>query len=126
MDGYTDEFYKLKRWTELRNKTLCRDHYMCQYYKRLGRMVQAEVVHHCYPRDEFPEYRFEPWNLISLSRKAHNRLHDRNTNELTEEGRQLLVRIGRKNNIFVPDKYLMPIEDKTAKRYERKHFRYDL
>ena len=69
-----------------------RDGYRCQISKRYGKAVPAEVVHHIYPVDEYPEYAYSPWNLISLSRQAHNRLHDRATGELTEEGILLLRR----------------------------------
>ena len=120
-----DDFYKAARWEKLRELVLRRDMFVCQYFKRLGRLVQADLVHHCFPRTEFPEYQYDPWNLLSLSRRAHNRLHDRFTDELTEEGRQVLVRVGRKNNIPIPDKFLVPIEDKTCKRYERKYHKYD-
>lgn len=65
---------------------------MCQISKRYGKAVPAEVVHHIYPVDEYPEYAYSPWNLISLSRQAHNRLHDRVTGDLTEEGILLLRR----------------------------------
>ena len=65
---------------------------MCQISKRYGKAVPAEVVHHIYPVDEYPEYAYSPWNLISLSRQAHNRLHDRVTGALTEEGILLLRR----------------------------------
>lgn len=69
-----------------------RDGYRCQISKRYGKAVPAEVVHHIYPVDEYPEYAYSPWNLISLSRQAHNRLHDRVTGALTEEGILLLRR----------------------------------
>lgn len=68
---------------------------MCQISKRYGKRVQAEVVHHIYPADEYPEYGFCLWNLISLSRAAHNRLHDRNSNALTYEGIALMRRTPR-------------------------------
>lgn len=68
---------------------------MCQISKRYGKQVQAEVVHHIYPADEYPEYGFCLWNLISLSRAAHNRLHDRNSNALTYEGIALMRRTPR-------------------------------
>ncbi|MFR3430829.1 MAG: hypothetical protein ACLTTH_12420 [Holdemanella porci] len=38
-----------------------------QISKRYGRRVEAEVVHHIYPADEYPEYRFCDWNLISIA-----------------------------------------------------------
>ena len=78
--------YTGARWKALAAKAMRRDGYMCQLSKRYGKQVQAEVVHHIYPVDEYPEYAYCLWNLISLSRAAHNRLHDRNTDKLTAEG----------------------------------------
>ena len=78
---------------------------MCQISKRYGKMIPATVVHHVFPRDEFPEYQWEPWNLISVSEGAHNSLHDRVTNALTPKGVELLKRTARKNGMAVPLRY---------------------
>ena len=48
------------------------------------------MVHHIFPREWFPEWQWEPWNLISLSLISHNELHDRNSGRLTSKGLQLL------------------------------------
>ena len=77
----------------VRERVLKRDNYMCQYSKRYGKRVQADTVHHIYPADKYPEYRYCEWNLISLSNEAHNKMHDRNKGELTEEGKRLQKRI---------------------------------
>lgn len=69
-----------------------RDGYRCQISKRYGKSVPAEVVHHIYPVDEYPEYAYCLWNLISLSRTAHNTMHDRTTGALTVEGVALMRR----------------------------------
>lgn len=103
------DFYDSKKWIEKKSRILRRDGYMCQISKRYGKMIPAELVHHIFPLDEFPEYALEDWNLISVSLKVHNTLHDRQTNRLTEEGRQLLERIARRNNIEVPEQYKHPI-----------------
>ena len=87
--------YNSNKWKRLARAVMRRDGYMCQLSKRYGKRVSAEVVHHIYPVDEFPEYAYEPWNLISLSRKAHNTLHDRNTDALTAEGVALMTRTKR-------------------------------
>lgn len=68
-------------------------------------MTQADTVHHIFPRDEFPAFEWMPWNLISLSATAHDRLHDRKTQELTEEGVALLRRTARRQGIELPEKY---------------------
>lgn len=84
--------YNTTKWKRLAHAIMRRDNYMCQLSKRYGKRVPAEVVHHIYPVDEYPEYAYEPWNLIALSRKMHNTLHDRNTDALTAEGVALMRR----------------------------------
>ena len=80
------------KWKRIAAKAMRRDRYKCQISKRYGKSVPAEVVHHIYPVDEYPEYADCLWNLISLSRAAHNRLHDRDSNTLTPEGVALMRR----------------------------------
>lgn len=89
-------FYQSKRWQRLRRAILRRDGYICKVSSRYGRKVEATLVHHIFPRDKFPEYQWEPWNLISVSIEAHNSLHDRYTDELTDAGRELMERTARK------------------------------
>lgn len=84
--------YKARRWERLRTQVMRRDGYRCQLSKRYGKSVPADLVHHIYPVDEFPEYAFEPWNLIAVSRAAHNKLHDRDSDKLTAEGVALMRR----------------------------------
>lgn len=84
--------YKSRRWERLRAQVMRRDGYRCQLSKRYGKSVPADLVHHIYPVDEFPEYAFEPWNLIAVSRAAHNKLHDRDSDKLTAEGVALMRR----------------------------------
>lgn len=81
-------FYKSKRWLKKRAKILRRDEYMCQESKRYGKTEEATTIHHIYQREFYPELAYEDWNLISLSTKAHNAMHIRDTHELTELGKQ--------------------------------------
>lgn len=62
-------------------------------------MREGNIVHHIFPRDQFPEYEFCDWNLITVSLATRNTLHDRNTNALTDEGMRLLIRTARKQGI---------------------------
>lgn len=95
----TDPYYNSDRWELLRKSILRRDEFMCQDAKRYGRMVPAEMVHHILPREYFPEYQWEPWNLISLSNKAHEEMHYRTTRELTKKGMEWAIRTARKQNM---------------------------
>lgn len=88
-----NQFYKSKKWRLKREKILKRDGYMCQISKRYGKRIDADTVHHIYPLSDYPEYAFCDWNLISVSNKMHNTLHDRNTNKLTAEGEKLKRKI---------------------------------
>lgn len=92
---HMQNFYRTTKWKRLRESILRRDGYMCQLSKRYGKRKQAEVVHHIFPREEYPQYQWESWNLISLTREQHNRLHDRITDELTSEGLALLKKTAR-------------------------------
>lgn len=102
MDKYIDPFYKSKRWEKKRALILRRDGYMCQHFKRYGKAIQADMVHHIFPREDYPEYEWESWNLISLSNKAHNMMHDRDSHELTALGKDLMMRTARKFRIDIP------------------------
>ena len=114
---WTMEFYDTKQWEQKRESILRRDQYMCQISKRYGLFRQAEVVHHIFPLNEYPEYALCDWNLISITRKKHNELHDRDTDELTETGRELLIRTARKNGIEIPEKYQNAIRKKRHKEF---------
>lgn len=96
-------FYNSARWRGLRSRVLRRDGYQSQLSKRYGKNVTADVVHHIFPRDQFPEYEWEPWNLISVTKDEHNRLHDRGTQKLSSEGWALLIRTAKKKGIEVKD-----------------------
>lgn len=84
--------YNTPQWRHKSAVIMRRDGFLCQMSKRYGKRVDAEVVHHIYPVEDFPQFAFCSWNLIALSRKKHNELHDRSTNELTEAGLALMRR----------------------------------
>lgn len=117
------DFYEESKWQKLRLSILRRDQYRCQLSKRYGKLRQAEIVHHIFPLSEFPEYAYEPWNLISITRTYHNRLHDRNTDSLTEEGAELLRRTARKQGIEIPEEYRKEIK-RTYKHGEHLAYRF--
>jgi len=65
---------------------------MCQVSKRYGKRIDANVVHHVFPSDDYPEYQWCDWNLVSLANTVHNKMHDRTTNKLTALGEELRKR----------------------------------
>lgn len=78
--------YKCDRWQRLRERILRRDK-RCRETARYSPMPPAAtVVHHVYPAEDYPGWAWEPWNLIGLSERAHNAMHDRRTGKLTELG----------------------------------------
>lgn len=93
--------YKSKRWRRMRQSVLRRDGYLCQVSLRYGKHVEADTVHHIFPVDRFPEFQWETWNLISLAGYVHNRMHVRDSQELTEEGRRLMERTARRRNMKI-------------------------
>ena len=84
--------YNSPRWKRKRACILKRDGYMCQESKRYGKRIDADMVHHVWPVDDYPEYQWEDWNLISLANTVHNMMHDRITNKLTPLGEALRKR----------------------------------
>lgn len=59
---------------------------MCAEAKRFGKTEAAQMVHHIYPLEEYPELALVDWNLISLSNSRHNTFHNRDDNTLTDVG----------------------------------------
>lgn len=106
--------YDGSKWRAKRESILRRDGYQDKIKKRYGKLIQATIVHHIFPADEFPEYAWQDWNLISVSLETHNELHDRNTNELTAKGVELLRRTARRERIPVPDKYMHEIKRRPS------------
>lgn len=83
---YYAMIYNQKRWDVKRINILKRDGYTCKRCSRYGKIREASTVHHIYPVEFYPELAFINWNLISLCGQCHNRMHDRDTHELTQEG----------------------------------------
>lgn len=93
----SDPFLESKKWKRLRKSVLARDGYMCLYCKRFGKRIQADHVHHVLPREFYPEYRYTPWNLISLCKTCHDSMHNRTDRTLTDQGKELVRIVARKN-----------------------------
>ena len=87
-----DDFLESEKWKIKRQNILRRDNYIDQYIlKTTGRMRQADTVHHILPREDFPQYAMEDWNLISVSQKTHTRIiHNLYSGALTKEGKRLM------------------------------------
>ena len=98
-------FYKTKAWKNLRASVLRRDGYKSRLSARYGKNIPADTVHHILPLEMFPEYKLKAWNLISLTREEHNRLHDRDRHTLTAEGIDLARRTAVRKGLDIP--YIM-------------------
>ena len=81
--------YYGNKWKKKRLHILRLDGYVDQIAKRYGRTEEAVVVHHIYPAEQYPEYAWCDWNLISVSMATHNQIENRKTGQLTELGLQL-------------------------------------
>ena len=104
----TDEFLWSAQWRYKAHSILRRDGYIDQYIlKTTGRTEAAEVVHHMLPREDFPQYAMEDWNLISLSRRTHNKIIHTVKGKLTNEGKKLMFETAFKNNIKLQEKILV-------------------
>lgn len=82
--------YSGRKWKKKRQHILRLDGYKDRIELRYGRTIEATIVHHIYPAEQYPEYAWEDWNLISVSFGTHNKLENRQTGELTREGRELM------------------------------------
>lgn len=96
-----NRFYKTQRWQSLRESILRAAKYADQLEVRNGRMVPANVVHHIFPREKYPEYQWSRWNLIAISSETHERLHNRFGEDLSFLGWELLMETAAKQNIPV-------------------------
>lgn len=103
-----DEFIWSEQWRRKSHSIMRRDGYIDQWILRTtGRTIPAEVVHHILPREDFPQYAMEDWNLISLSRKTHNHIMHTVKGKLTNEGRKLMFETAFKNDIRLQEKILV-------------------
>ena len=100
MDG---QFLHSAKWKRKRDSILRRDDYTCQLCKRYGKMKSAHSVHHIFPWEFYPEYIYENWNLISLCKDCHNRMHDRTSHAITEEGRRLQKKVWKNTKKVIPN-----------------------
>lgn len=75
-----------RRWQAVRMLALRRDKFRCRDSARYGKVVGATTVHHVWPAEDYPEFAYCLWNLISLSTGAHDEMHDRKTRKLTAKG----------------------------------------
>ena len=91
--------YDTKRWKHLREVILRRDGYMDQMELRIGKRVNAETVHHIFPVDMYPQYKWCSWNLISLTNENHELMHNRVTGGLSNAGQRLLRETAEKRGI---------------------------
>lgn len=90
--------YKGRQWSLLRNRILKRDLYKCVQCIRYGKTTSAQTVHHVIPVEQRPDLYFKSCNLISLCDVCHNKMHNRDGHELTEEGKRWVRRIWGKES----------------------------
>lgn len=95
---YDRTFYQKQKWRNKRNHILRRDSYMDQLEKRTGKEIPADMVHHIFPLEKYPEYAFMDWNLISVSDETHRELHTI-YGDLSEAGKMLQMETAKKQGI---------------------------
>jgi hypothetical protein len=95
-----NDWYATKRWKEKRKHILLRDKWIDQVAMRDGMKIEANTVHHILPREEYPQYAWEDWNLISVSQETHKkRLHEKYTGKLTKTGKALMYETAARQGI---------------------------
>lgn len=84
-----------------------RDQYMDQIALREGVRCEADTVHHILPAEEWPEYKWEDWNLISVHRSTHRRLHEKYSGRLSPEGYTLAAEVAEEHGIKLSEVVLV-------------------
>ena len=103
-----DEFIWSEQWRRKAKSIMRRDGYIDQWIlKTSGQMEPAQVVHHILPREQFPQYAMEDWNLISLSKKTHDKVIHTMSGKLTNEGKKLMFETAFRNDIRLQEKILV-------------------
>lgn len=72
---------------------------MDQYALRHGVRAEANLVHHILPAQEYPEYQWKDWNLISVSESTHKHLHEKYTGALSSDGWELARETAEANGV---------------------------
>lgn len=90
------------RWQKKRAYILKRDGYKCQECARYGRQRNGAHVHHVYPVEHYPFEAYNNYNLITLCSACHNKMHDRETHELTACGKALQMRMKQRYGSRLP------------------------
>ena len=95
------DFYESRRWKQKRKHILLRDRWIDQVAIRDGMKIEADTVHHILPREDWPQYQWCDWNMISVNgRLTHKgRLHERYSGKLTKLGRQLMRETALANGV---------------------------
>lgn len=95
------DFYNSKAWKKKREHILRRDRWMDQIALRDGIHIEADVVHHILPRDEWPEYQMADWNLVAVNNNLTHkgRLHEKYTGKLTKYGKALAMATAYANGV---------------------------
>lgn len=78
--------YQSRRWRKLRAAALRRDGYRSRESARYGKIAEADTVHHIWPAEQYPEYAWCLWNLLSVTAHEHDLMHERDTRRLTALG----------------------------------------
>jgi 5-methylcytosine-specific restriction endonuclease McrA len=89
VDGWERRFYSSKTWQKKRAYILLRDKYMCQCHKIFGGKPCKRIaneVHHIKELADNPELALVDSNLLSMSRKCHEKTKGFKKNIKAPEG----------------------------------------
>ena len=106
--------YHGKRWEKRRERILKRDGWLCRERKRYGKKKPATHVHHIFPAEEYPQYAWCDWNLLSLCLSAHDEMHDRQTGAITERGKEWQRRVEPERIRWESERNTPPTSEKSA------------
>ena len=97
-----DDFYNSEKWRKKSKRILSLNNYVDQVQRRYGKYIQADLIHHALPLEDFPQYAYNDYNLIPVSYNTHRSLHNPD-GTLTAPGIEVARRAARKIGIDITE-----------------------
>lgn len=80
-----DDFYNDRTWRKTSKEAKKRDNNECQHCKAKGLHAAAEQTHHIKELKEYPHLAYDLFNLISLCKPCHNKVHGKGMNMIPKK-----------------------------------------
>ena len=105
-------------WEAVLLKVWTRDKYRCVLTGESKWSKLERTPHHCFRKSEyFGKDRDEAWNLVTISREAHRKIHFGNTKEETDLGKEYDKRVKLLAMSFYKGKNIKKLEETFRNRH---------